>query len=93
MNTENCTLEKEIQIGANGLLRRYEKGERNYSLFCAGENALDFRIEIRDGEERESGSIRCSFLAAVDLFEKIANSDTPPYVLPEILADFVVEKG
>ncbi len=82
-----------VTVETKNLLRRYRKGDRVYSLFCAGADSADFRIEICEGSECENGNIRVAFAEAVILFEKIANSDTPPYILPEILADFVVERG
>ncbi len=82
-----------VTVETNYLLRRYQKGERLYRLFCSDESSARFRIEICDHTECAGEDLCASFTEAVVLFEKIANSDTPPYVLSEILADFVAEKG
>lgn len=66
--------------------------KREYALFCNGGDGVRFWISVRDEKEETVGEVSCSFAEAAALFERIVRGEVVPYVLGEILEDFVREK-
>ncbi len=93
MKTDNLIPTGSLEQTRSIVLRRIKHGgldrPRVYSLYCDGEDSICFRIAITDGDEAVDMEIVASFAEVADLFDKIVMGDLPPYILPEILADFV----
>lgn len=66
--------------------------EREYALFCSGVDGDCFRISVKEHGEVATGEVRGSFAEAAVLFDRIVRGEVAPYVLGEILDDFMREK-
>ena len=65
--------------------------EREYLLSCNGRDGTTFCISVKEGEEEAMEEIVCSFANAATIFDRIVRGETAPYVLGEILEDFLHE--
>ena len=63
--------------------------EREYALFCDAADGTSFRISIRERGEESAGELTCSFADAAALYDRIVLGEVAPYVLGEILEDFL----
>ena len=66
--------------------------EREYALLCNGMDGDCFGISVKESCEVATGEIRGSFAEAAALFDRIVCGEVAPYVLGEILDDFMREK-
>ena len=78
------------------VLRRYKKSclgrEREYALLSNGMDGDCFRISVKENSEVAVGEVSGSFADAAALFDRIVRGEVAPYVLGEILDDFMREK-
>ena len=64
---------------------------RIYSLSCGDHESERFRFSVQEADEVATIYVACPFLRAAVLFDKIVRGEIPPYVLEEIVADFLGE--
>ena len=82
--------EKFMEIGRSS--KDSEKGTTVYSLFREGVDKDSFFIRVANTEMCESGHVKGKLSDVSLLFEKMINGEVPPYILPEILDDYSMEK-
>ncbi len=62
-----------------------------YQLFRNGLESDVFRISVSSGDESENGMLRGTLSGVTDIFERIARGKVRPYILPEILEDWMAD--
>ena len=74
------------------LIKKVEKDDACYKLLKTNFYRDHFLIIAQNKEDFYCGSIKASRKCAEELFESISESATEPYVLADILRDFIMQK-